>query len=360
MSRIARFVLMFSALLACGCAARASGPELTTIAFGSCAKQDRPQPIWDAVLAARPQVWVWLGDNIYADTEDMAVMAEKYRLMREVPGYKRLRESGVRILATWDDHDFGANDAGAEYPKKVESQKLFMDAFDEPADSPRRKQQGVYASYLFGPPGKQVQIILLDTRYHRSPLKAMDPRPERGGFWISDPDPDKTFLGAEQWRWLEDQLKVPAQLRIIGSSIQFVSEEHNYEKWANFPRERERLLGLMKKTGAARTLFISGDRHAADLSKMDGGIGYPVWDLTSSSLNSPIRPERRGDDPNRHRVGDRFVEANFGLIALEWADGDLRSVRLEIRDERGKAVIRQRIDAAELQGANPPQAVPAK
>jgi alkaline phosphatase D len=143
---------------------------LSRIAFGSCAKQDKPQPIWDAVVDTKPQLFLFLGDNIYADTKDMDLFWEKYQLLGAQPGYQKLKKS-CPILATWDDHDLGGNDAGAEYPKKKETQKLFLDFFDVPRDSPRRQQEGVYYAQTFGPAGKRVQIILLDTRYFRSRLK---------------------------------------------------------------------------------------------------------------------------------------------------------------------------------------------
>ena len=91
------------------------------IAFGSCASQNFPQVVWDAINEVHPDLFIFLGDNIYADTTDMDVMRKCYEKLGAIPGFKKLRESNTRILATWDDHDMGANDAGAEYPKKDES-----------------------------------------------------------------------------------------------------------------------------------------------------------------------------------------------------------------------------------------------
>ncbi|MBC7821963.1 MAG: alkaline phosphatase family protein, partial [Planctomycetaceae bacterium] len=141
---------------------------LQRIAFGSCAKQDKPQPIWDAVVETKPQLFLFIGDNIYGDTEDMTVLKQKWDLLGAQPGYQKLKQT-CPVLATWDDHDYGANDAGAEYPKKRESQQLFQDFFGIPKDSPRRQREGVYHAEIFGPPGRRVQILLLDARYFRGP-----------------------------------------------------------------------------------------------------------------------------------------------------------------------------------------------
>src|ERR1019366_4387434 len=201
---------------------------LSRIAFGSCAKQDKPQPIWDAVVETKPELFVSLGDNIYADTEDMKVMKAKYELLAKQPGYQKLKKT-CPIIATWDDHDYGANDAGAEYPKKKESQQIFLDFFGAAKDDPRRSREGVYDVHLFGPKGKRIQIILLDGRYFRSPLKKGFKPGEPGegyrGIYVPNTDKDATMLGEAQWRWLAEQLKDPAELRLSGAGIQAVAGE---------------------------------------------------------------------------------------------------------------------------------------
>ena len=100
----------------------------------------------------------------------MAVLKAKYEKAAAVPGYQKLLKT-CPVLATWDDHDYGKNDAGVEYPQKDQSQQLFLDFYGIPKDSPRRTQKGVYDSVTYGPEGKRVQIIVLDLRYFRSPLK---------------------------------------------------------------------------------------------------------------------------------------------------------------------------------------------
>ena len=221
---------------------------LSRLAFGSCATQERPQPIWNAILASRPQLLLLLGDNIYADTKDMDVMRRKYAKLAAIPGFQAVRQA-CPILATWDDHDLGANDAGSDYPMKEESQQVFLDFFGDPADSPRRKRPGVYDAHLFGPEGKRVQVIMLDTRYFRSsPLKRNQVPVTGQGPYIPNSDPNTTILGEDQWTWLAEQLKVPAEIHLLVSSIQVVAEDHGWEKWMNFPHERERLFRLIRDT----------------------------------------------------------------------------------------------------------------
>lgn len=326
------------------------GDVLDRIAFGSCVRQDREQPIWEAIVTEKPDVFILLGDNIYADTEDVAEMAAKYAQLGAHPGFRKLR-SACPLLATWDDHDYGRNDAGAEYPLKRASQQQLLDFFGDPADSPRRRREGVYDAHVFGPPGRRVQIILLDTRYFRSPL-ATGPAGHAGdgrlGLYVPNDDPAATILGAAQWQWLAEQLAVPAEIRIIASSIQVVAEDQRFEKWMNLPRERERLFGLIREKQAGGVIFLSGDRHLAELSRMDAGVGYDVYDVTSSSLNQPSR--QWYNELNRHRWGSNYREPNFGLISIDWDAAD-PLLTLEIRQVDGAPAIWHPVHLSALQPA---------
>lgn len=330
--------------------AQPAADALQRIAFGSCAKESRPQPIWDAILALRPQLYLGLGDNIYGDTEDMDVLRAKWQKLAEIPGFKRLRQQ-CRVMMTWDDHDYGVNDGGADYPKRRESQQVFLDFLGEPADSPRRQQEGVYTSALFGPPHQRVQVILLDTRYHRSPLKSKAERKPNEGPYEPNPDPNATLLGEAQWQWLEAQLKVPARLRLIGTSIQFVAEDHGWEKWANFPHERQRFIDLLKRTRAEGIIFLSGDRHLAEISMMDAGLSYPLYDVTASGLTEAARVFRRLE-VNRHRVATMNWGNHFGFITIDW-HRDPPVVSLQIRDEDGDIRLQHKLSLGLLNPSGP-------
>lgn len=326
---------------------------LQRIAFGSCHDQNIPKlslpmfgvgrDIWTVIRESRPDVMVLLGDNVYAKTTDMQAMRAVYSKLAADEGFARLRMD-VPILATWDDNDYGFSDVGAEYPKKSQSQAIFLEFFGVPKLSPRWRREGVYDAAVYGKPGARTQIIMLDTRYFRGPLVkrgSNEPRPpaDRSGPYVPTDDTSTTILGAAQWKWLEEQLREPAELRIIGSSIQVISEEHGFEKWANFPHEREKLFRLIRETGANGVIFLSGDRHHAEISRLDGAADYPLYDLTSSSLN---KPRLFTIEANKHRVGDMYFQSNFGLLTIEW-EADRIIVLMEICKSNGKPVLSERM-----------------
>lgn len=330
---------IFAALWLVAPAAHADDPRLLTrIAFGSCADQDKPLPIFDTIAAAKPELLLLMGDNIYADLDKSrkvtpAVIQEKYDALARLPGFQKLRAS-CPILATWDDHDLGKNDAGAEFSLKDESQKLFLDFFGAGPNDPRRKQQGVYSGAIFGPPGRRVQIILLDTRYHRSPLKKApyDPVNRIAGY-LPNGDPAATVLGSEQWAWLAGELKKPAEVRLLVSSIQVVADEHPFEKWGNFPKQRDRLYQLLRDSRAEGVVILSGDRHLGEISLDAKSLGYPLYDATSSGFNQASKAWRP-PEKNSRRVAAMPYGNNFGMVLIDWSGSDPK-LTLQLRDEDG-------------------------
>lgn len=323
----------------------ASEKPLERILFGSCIQQDQPMPILRTMKQAAPQLLIFLGDNIYADTHDMEVMRRKYNTLGQNKEFRALVRS-CPVLATWDDHDYGVNDGGADYTKRVEAQKEYLRFWSQYSQTPPADQVGIYDAHYFGPEGKRIQVLMLDTRYFRSPLKA-GPR-RTGGPYYPDDDPTKTMLGETQWKWLEKQLKEPAQLRIIGTSIQFIAEAAGQETWSNLPHERARLLQLINKTGASGVLLISGDRHWAECSVIRDDVPYPLYDLTSSSLNQ--KHSRGTPTINRFRTQDRsYHEENFGVVSVDWEQEDAQ-VTLEIRDLENRSRIHRTISLSQLRG----------
>ncbi len=253
------------------------------------------------------------------------------------------------MIATWDDHDYGKNDAGAEWEHKDGAQEAFLDFFAVPKDDPRRKQKGVYSAPIYGPPGKRVQIILMDTRYFRSPLKKapFDPKTRIAGY-LPDPDPNATFLGAEQWKWLEEQLKKPAEVRLLISSVQVIPDEHPFEKWGNFPKEREKLYALINSTGANGVIILSGDRHLGEISLDTKAIGYPLYDITSSGFNQASKTWR-APEKNSYRVAGMPFGDNFGFITIDWSGNDPRIV-VQVRDVDGDVACGIKVRLSTLKG----------
>ncbi len=322
----------------------------TRIAFGSCGHQDHDQPVLRTVLSKSPDMFIYLGDNIYGDTKDMSVLAAKYQKLADKPEFHALR-SNVPTLSVGDDHDFGWTDAGKEYPQKEQSKEIFMDFWKVPAKSDRRTHPGIYGVHRFEGGGRTLQVILLDTRTFRDSLKRWTPDNQPKTWngkrlknaYQPDPDPSKTILGEAQWRWLAQVLREPADIRIICSSIQFAHEYNGWESWTNLPAEQAKMIATIRDAQASGVVFISGDVHWGEISRREIDGLYPLYDVTASGLTM----DWHNTEPNEFRVGDVFSKNHFGLLQIDWQKAD-PSIVMQIVDVDGNIQVEHRIALSEL------------
>ncbi len=315
--------------LLAGCASAPPGPQVMRIGVGSCIRQDLPQPIWQAVLADRPDLFVFGGDVVYASERPFSLegLNEAYARQAAVAGFAQLRAT-VPHMALWDDHDYGVNDGGADFAFKHQTKQSFLDFWKVPPDDPRRVHGGVYHAQSFGAPGRRVQVILLDMRWARSPWKRTDKRDAPGRErYVPDADTAKTMLGEEQWGWLKEQLQEPAQVRVIVSGVQILTEGHGWERWGLFPHERQRLIDLLKPHSGV--VLVSGDRHIGALYQDRFGMPYTLTELTTSGMTHSWESAKEAG-PNR--VGELFGGLNYGMVEVDWTKAE---VRMLLKDKDG-------------------------
>lgn len=316
-----------------------TGYELQRIAFGSCAHQDKPQPIWDTIRKQSPDLFLFIGDCVYADSLEPDDLARTLNVLAAKPEFQRFIRS-CPLLAIWDDHDYGLNDYGGEHPAKAAAQQVFLKFFEAREDSPRWRRPGLFDAITFGSLGRRVQVILLDTRYHRSAL----PKARVGRYRLSVPqkDPSTTILGARQWTWLQEVLQQPAELRIVVSSIQILPDLHGGEKWSNFPHERTHLLELLDGRRESALLLISGDQHLGELSRLRRGARGDLYELTASGMTHT----RTIIAPNQRRVGPQVLDNHFGMIEVQWT-APPRAL-LKIVDVDGKTRLQHAVPFDEI------------
>lgn len=324
--------------------ALAADTVLTRFAFGSCVNENRDMKFWDVIAAQKPQAFLLIGDNVYGDTRptngaDIPTLTASYKKLSSRVEFDRFRRS-VPMMTAWDDHDYGANDAGGAFAFKEWAEKVY-ETYWSSSDEVKARP-GVYESRVVGPEGRRVQFIMLDSRFFRSDLATMpyrDPGPSLG-WYIPNMDPNATVLGKAQWEWLAQELSKPAELRFIISSTQVITDAHNFEGWTNFPKERERLYGLLSEKGVNNAIFLTGDRHAGGFYKTDApGVSKPVWDFTSSSLNFAFGKGDGGDrEPDPRRTGGFWGIPNFGQIDIDWA---AKKVTMSLRKDDGSVIETQ-------------------
>jgi alkaline phosphatase D len=315
----------------------------TIIAFGSCDDEDEPQEMWKEIIAQKPSLWIWGGDNIYADTHDMTVLKSKYDKQKSNAYYQKLLRT-CPITGTWDDHDYGVNDGGKFYSKKSESKKYFLDFLGISEPNPVLEHEGVYNSATIGRGKRIIKIINLDTRSFRDTIYKISyvdslTKKKQTRYELNATG---DVLGEAQWQWLTDELKDPSPaLFIINSSIQVLSEEHRFEKWGNFPAARQQLLNLIAASNK-KIIFISGDRHIAEFSKIKlPGLPHPLYDFTASGLTHTWAEP--WVELNKYRVGELVIQKTYGIIKVDWSAKEPK-VLLQVRGLSKTPFAEQHLD----------------
>ncbi|MFL0684151.1 MAG: alkaline phosphatase D family protein [Algoriphagus aquaeductus] len=306
--------------------------SIQVIAFGSCNRQDLPQPLWDQIVSENPDLWIWMGDNIYGDSPVMDTLSAKYARQNANPGYQKLKAS-TPIIGIWDDHDYGINDGGKNYAQKKASRDLMFDFLGVPDSAPERAREGAYSSHIFGSGENLVKVILLDARYFRDTLIRADR--------VYLPNETGVILGETQWTWLENELRSSsAKVNLIISGIQMLPTEHPHEKWANFPKEREKLLNVIAISGAKTPILLSGDRHIAEIMKLeDERFPNGLYEITSSGLTHTWKTIQ--EEPNRFRINELIAKLNYGVAKFDWKNS---RVTFQIKGENGVLYAGQSIE----------------
>lgn len=290
------------------------------IAFGSCNKPTRDQSFWDVIRSKEPDMMLLLGDNHYGNTSDPVRLKKAYDGLATIPQYHAFRQK-IPTFPTWDNHDYGAKYPGRLHPHAEESEQLFLDHFVVPKTDARRSRSGVYGVWTFGEKPHRVQVILLDLQRFRDPFQE-GTREEQFA-----PQPGKTLMGAEQWEWFEEELKNEAEVRIVGSGIQVLSNEHTWRRWGMFPDDRERLLRVIGEAKGT-TVLLSGDRHRGEFSVLNPNGERPLFDLTSSSFNVCYP----GREKNSLRAGEVIYEPHFGCLEIDWEESLIKMQLLSSED----------------------------
>lgn len=325
---------------------RTEPPDFQAL-FGSCLyvnepPYDRPGQAYGGdyeILAAmadkRPELMLWLGDNVYTREVDFGTpggILRRYWHDRALPELQRLL-AVTSHYATWDDHDFGPDNSDGSYPLKDASLEAFT---------------LYWPSVRYGAPGipgvfqkvswADVDFFLLDDRYHRKP-----------DHW---PDgPDKRMLGQAQLEWLKESLVFSlATFKVVVLGNQVLNPMSRLEALSRYPVELEELLGFLRERRIEGVLFLSGDLHFSELIRLQPPGLYPLYDFTSSPLTAGVYVPKP-DDPmsaNPHRVpGTMLTERSFGMLRFEGPRAG-RQVRLRAYDKAGALKWERVIPRSEL------------
>ena len=318
-------------------------PPAFTVAIGSCdyrndTPYDRPGTpyggdvgIFEVIRAQQPDAMLWLGDNVYlreVDWWSVGGIDYRYTESRREPALQALLAAAPHY-ATWDDHDYGPNDSDRSYVLKDATLAAFQRFWPNPtyglADVP-----GVFTQFQWG----DAEFFLLDDRYHRAPNDA--------------PPSEQTILGAAQRQWLLDALTSSrAPFKVVAFGGQFLNPAEVYETYANVaPAERQLLLDEIAARRIDGVVFLSGDRHHAELNRLERPGTYPLYEFTSSALTAGAATPR---ETNPLRVDGTLVagQRNFGTLAFTGPRTD-RTLTMRAFSAEGEPLWEHAVRAVDL------------
>ena len=321
---------------------RASPPDFT-MAVGSCVYVNLGPDdhygggyeIFESVRAQRPDLMLWLGDNLYLGPQDWSSregIFRRYAAQRALPELQALLGS-VHHYAIWDDHDYGPNDANRSYPLKGAALDAFRSYWPNP-NSGLPELAGAFGTFSWS----DVDFFLLDDRTFRAPDNLPDHL-------------DKPLLGDAQLTWLLDALSGSrATFKLIAIGSQVLNPFSRFEGYAKHPHERDRLIRGIKERGIEGVVFLSGDRHFAELNKRaDDPQFYPLYDFPSSPMTSRNASSVGSEINNPLRVPGTLVKdhRNFGMLRFSGVGAD-RTLTLESRNTAGELIWLHTLKASEL------------
>ena len=324
---------------------REDAPDFT-IAFGSCnyineEVVDRPgkgygsgYQIYESIHNKKPNIMLWGGDNIYlreADWDSKTGIYHRYTHTRSIKELQPLLAI-TQNFAIWDDHDFGPNDGDRSYYFKYETQNAFKNFWaNKTYGTDANQKEGIYSTFNWG----DAQFFLLDDRFFKSPNDRLTG--------------EKTIIGSTQFEWLIDALSSSkAAFKVIVIGGQVLNPSARFENYENYPKEKQKLLSEIEANKIKGILFLTGDRHFSELSKLNRENTYPLYDWTVSPLTSGVGNSYK-DDVNKNRVeGSLFAQNNFGILSFSGNKAN-RQLKLTLFDVQGKELWNKVITKKELE-----------
>ena len=325
---------------------REDAPDFKVV-FGSCnyvnePEVDRPgtpygsnHKIFESIAKKNPDVMIWGGDNIYLREVDFDSKTGIYYRYKHSKKLKEMQPllAKTQNFAIWDDHDFGPNDSDRSFYNKYITQQAFKDFWaNKSYGSNSNQKEGTYSTFNWS----DAQFFLLDDRFFRSPNDRITG--------------EKTMLGKEQFEWLIDGLSnSKASFKIIVLGGQILNSTVDKENYNSYPDEKAKLLQELLDNKIKGVVFLTGDRHFAELSVLNRENTYPIYDWTVSPLTSGVAGGNAKKETNLLRVnGSTFFEHNFGALDFSGSKAN-RSLKLTLFNIDGTELWNKIIYKKDLQ-----------
>lgn len=284
---------------------------------------------------------IWAGDNIYlreVDWSSETGIYYRYHHFRKDINIQRLLHVRPNF-ATWDDHDFGPNNSNRVFPFKEAALEAFTTNWGNPTFG-MPGVPGVFGEFEWS----DCDFFLLDNRYYRSPEEYAD---SVDGDW----NPDKAYLGKDQLQWLKDALSNSrAAFKFIISGSQVINLTGGGECFCNYQEEWQELMRFIRDNDVRGVVFLSGDRHMAEVLKLEQEGMYPLYEFTASPISAgpyeAIAEREEYNNPMREE-GTLYPALNYMRFSVSGERGK-RLLTVELKNQQGETVWTRTLNQEDL------------
>ncbi len=334
---------------------RRPAPDFSFL-FGSCAyfndaPYDRPgkpygsgrdAELWPTMAASGADFMLWLGDTVYLRESDWSSASGiwyRFRADRSTPSLQPFL-AAMPHYATWDDHEFGPNNANADWPLAHVARAAFEAYWPNQTFGTPRDPHAIYHRFQWA----DAVFLVMDNRTHRVDSTTPDDLP---GY-------PKHQYGPAQLRWLKQNLasrneggaRRHQRLTFVVTGSQFLAERHypGSEDHHRYQAERAEILDFVRANKIGGVVFLSGDVHFSEVLRREGLLPYPLYEFTSSSLTAGAHTRALPADPGRVLAVQRN---NHCRVAVSGPPGARRIV-FTSHDEAGAELARHELSVADL------------
>jgi len=316
-------------------------PPDFSFAAGSCSYINEPQfdrpgksyggdyHIFESILDKNPDFMLWLGDNVYFREPDDSKTGVYHRYSHD----KSISElqgllGSVHHYAIWDDHDYGPNDSDKSFIHKDLTLQAFKDFYANPSYG--LEGEGITTQFRWS----DIDFFLLDNRFFRTSKYLSTSK--------------KEILGQKQVDWLINALMYSkSPFKIIAMGGQFLNPVKAYENYANWEEERNEIINRISEEGITGVIFLSGDRHFSEVTKLPRYGSYDLHDFTISPLTSHYCDICVNENNNYRIKNSGVFQRNFGVFNISGKQGN-RELQFSSYSSNGDKLWSYKINENEL------------
>jgi alkaline phosphatase D len=284
----------------------AGEPAAFDIGFAGCAGYTpKHERIWRTIAGHDFPAFLLTGDNVYIDQPEHPAAQQYCYYRRQSRPEFRAFTSSQSIFAIWDDHDFATDDSrgGPEIDTpewKVPVWEIFRNNWNNPQYGGGEERPGCWFNFSIA----DVDFFMLDDRMYRT-----------------NPEQDSpSMLGPHQKEWLFEQLRASTgTFKFLITSVPWAygTKPGSLDPWQGYKEERAEIFSFLHNHRIEGVILLSGDRHRADVWKIERPAGYDLYEFENAQLTNIHTHDTMPDALFSYNAKNMFGKLTIDTVASD-------------------------------------------